>query len=146
MKISLRAKLMGTFFILIVIPMIIQGVLSYSRSSSALQNTINEELKTQTEDNSKLIDKSIQSVKSAVEIASLNNQMATQKKIQRPSEDPVIAFRALRLRSSLSQVNQYYEKNIPDAQAWLEVTETALYNMNKILTDVRTQCVNGTNS
>lgn len=81
-----------------------------------------------------------------INVNALNNQMATQKKIQRPSEDPVIAIRALRLRSSLSQVNQYYEKNIPDAQAWLEVTETALYNMNKILTDVRTQCVNGTNS
>lgn len=81
-----------------------------------------------------------------INVNTLNNQMSSQKKIQRPSEDPVIAIRALRLRSSLSQVNQYYEKNIPDAQAWLEVTETALYNMNKILTDVRTQCVNGTNS
>lgn len=76
----------------------------------------------------------------------LNLQMSSQKKIQRPSEDPVVAIRALRLRSTLSQINQYYEKNIPDAQNWLEVSETAIKNMNKILTDVRTQCVNGTNS
>lgn len=79
-------------------------------------------------------------------VNNLNNQMSSQKKIQRPSEDPVIAIRALRLRSTLSQINQYYEKNIPDAQTWLEVTETAFKNMNKILTDVRTQCVTGTNS
>ena len=57
----------------------------------------------------------------------------------------VIAIRALRLRSTLSQITQYYEKNIPDARAWLEATETALYNMNKILTDVKSQCVTGTN-
>ncbi len=73
----------------------------------------------------------------------LNNQMSSQKKIQKPSEDPVIAIRALRLRTSLAQVNQYYEKNIPDANSWLDSTETALSNMQKLLTDLRTQCVNG---
>lgn len=43
-------------------------------------------------------------------VNTLNNQMTSQKKISRPSDDPVIAIRALRLRSSLSQINQYYEK------------------------------------
>lgn len=81
-----------------------------------------------------------------VNVNALNLQMSSQKKIQRPSEDPVIAIRALRLRSSLSQINQFYERNIPDAQAWLDTTETALKNMNRILKDVRTQCVTGTNS
>ena len=69
-------------------------------------------------------------------VDTLNTQMSTQKKIDRPSDDPVIAIRALRLRSSLSEINQYYEKNIPDAESWLEVTETALKNMESILTDV----------
>ena len=32
-------------------------------------------------------------------VNSLNNQMSSQKKISRPSEDPVVAIRALRLRS-----------------------------------------------
>lgn len=73
----------------------------------------------------------------------LNSQMSSQKKISRPSEDPVVAIRALRLRSTLSEVNQYYEKNIPDAESWLSVTETALSNMESILKDVRTQCVYG---
>ena len=54
-------------------------------------------------------------------VNTLNNQMTSQKKISRPSDDPVIAIRALRLRSSLSQINQYYKKNIPDAEAWLDV-------------------------
>lgn len=76
-------------------------------------------------------------------VDTLNTQMSTQKKISRPSDDPVIAIRALRLRSSLSEIDQYYEKNIPDAESWLEVTETALKNMQDILTDVYKQCVNG---
>jgi len=76
-------------------------------------------------------------------VNTLNNQMSSQKKISRPSEDPVIAIRALRLRSNLSEINQYYEKNIPDAEAWLDVTETALNNMESILSDVRTQCTYG---
>lgn len=75
----------------------------------------------------------------------LNNQMTTQKKISKPSDDPVIAIRALRLRSNLSQINQYYENNIPDAESWLEVTETALTNMKKVLTTVHTQCNMGAN-
>ena len=40
-------------------------------------------------------------------VNTLNNQMTSQKKISKPSDDPVIAIRALRLRSSLSQINQY---------------------------------------
>lgn len=76
-------------------------------------------------------------------VNTLNNQMSSQKKISRPSEDPVVAIRALRLRGNLSEINQYYEKNIPDAEAWLDVTETALKNMESILKDVRTQCTYG---
>lgn len=72
-----------------------------------------------------------------------NTQMTTQKKISRPSEDPVIAIRSLRLSSSLNKINQYADKNIPDAKSWLDVTETALINMKDIITDVRTLCVNG---
>lgn len=75
----------------------------------------------------------------------MNNQMSSQKKIQRPSDDPVIAIRALRLRSTLSEINQYYENNIPDAEAWLEVTETALKNMETLLDTIRTQCTYGAN-
>lgn len=78
-------------------------------------------------------------------VSYLNNQMSSQKKIDRPSEDPVVAIRALRLRSSLSEINQYYVNNIPDAESWLDTTETAIKNMTKILTDIRTQCVNGAN-
>ena len=66
----------------------------------------------------------------------LNTQMATEKKINRPSEDPVVAIRALRLRTNVSQVTQYYSKNIPDANSWLELTEDALGTTADVLTDM----------
>lgn len=78
-----------------------------------------------------------------VNVDKLNNQMTSQKKISRPSEDPVIAIRALRLRSNLSELNQYYERNIPDARSWIEVTEGALKNMETILGDIYKECNNG---
>lgn len=78
-----------------------------------------------------------------VNVNDLNNQMTSQKKIQRPSENPVIAIRSLRLRSSLSEIDQYYENNIPDAESWLDITQTALKNMEKIVSDIRTQCTYG---
>lgn len=73
----------------------------------------------------------------------LNTMMSTQKKITRPSDDPVIAIRALRLRSSVSQITQYYEKNVPDAKSWLEVTEDALKNVTEVLTDMIKQVTKG---
>ncbi|MBE6070564.1 MAG: methyl-accepting chemotaxis protein [Clostridium butyricum] len=86
MKVSVKFKLMMTFFILIVIPMIILGSLSYKMASNSLQKTIKEELKKQTEDTSQLIDKSIESVKGSIEIASLNGQLGTMIQNQNAEE------------------------------------------------------------
>jgi flagellar hook-associated protein 3 FlgL len=71
--------------------------------------------------------------------------MTTQKKIQRPSEDPVVAIRALRLRSTLSEIDQYLENNISDAEMWLNTTETSLNNIISVITDIRYQCTYGAN-
>ena len=68
----------------------------------------------------------------------LTNQMSTGKKITRPSDDPVIAIRSLKLNSSLDKIDQYYEKNASDAESWLELTQSALSTVNEILTnDIR---------
>lgn len=72
-----------------------------------------------------------------------NTQMTTQKKISKASENPVIAIRSLRMQTTLSHLDQYLENNITDANAWLEITDTALNNLSKLLTDIHTQCVNG---
>ncbi len=75
----------------------------------------------------------------------LSTQMSTQKKINRPSDDPVVAIRALRLRSNVTEVTQYYSKNIPDAESWLEVTEGAIKNLSQVITNMIGQCESGSN-
>lgn len=75
----------------------------------------------------------------------LSTQMSTQKKINRPSDDPVVAIRALRLRSSVTEITQYYSKNIPDAESWLSVTEDSLKNLSAIITNMITLCTKGAN-
>ena len=78
-----------------------------------------------------------------VSVDRLNTQMSTQKKITKPSDNPLIAIKSLRLSTTLSQINQYYGNNIKDAQSWMDVTETALTNMKNILTDAYRLAVNG---
>ena len=77
------------------------------------------------------------------QLNTLDNQLSTQKKINKPSDDPIIAIRALRLRSSLDQVTQYLDKNIPDASSWLDTTEGALDEAYSILQDLYSYCTQG---
>ena len=75
----------------------------------------------------------------------LTSQLSSEKKIIRPSDDPVIAIRALRLRSNVTEVTQYYSKNIPDATSWLKVTEDALSSLSSIITSCQNDCTKGAN-
>ena len=75
----------------------------------------------------------------------LNTQLATTKKIQRPSEDPIVAIRALRLRSTYNEINQYLDCNIPDARSWMQTTQEAIESINSVLTEVSYYCNQGVN-
>lgn len=78
-------------------------------------------------------------------MSSLNTQMTTQKKISRPSDDPVVAIRALRLRNNLNEINQYYERNIPDAESWLDLTNDALTNISGVMQTMYEKCQQAAN-
>lgn len=67
-------------------------------------------------------------------------QMVTGKKVQTVSDDPIIAGRALKLKTSVLE-NTQYESNTKEASSWMEITEGALTNIHKILEDIRTKCV-----
>ena len=73
----------------------------------------------------------------------LSTQIATGKKISRPSEDPVVAIRALRLRSDVNQVNQYYEKNAPDAKQWMKLTESSISTTISVIKSMIEECEKG---
>ncbi len=74
----------------------------------------------------------------------LYGQMTTGKKIQTVSEDPIIAGRALKLKTTVLETQQY-QSNVKEANSWMEITEAALDNMTEILKDIRTKCVQAAN-
>lgn len=59
------------------------------------------------------------------------SQLATGKKIQVPSDDPVVAARALKLRTDVAEIEQY-QRNLKDARSWMDITESALNDMGEI--------------
>ena len=74
-----------------------------------------------------------------------NTQLSTEKRIQKPSEDPIIAIRALRFRSNLAEIDQYLERNIPDAESWIKVTEDALIGARDMTQSLQEDLVQGAN-
>ncbi|MGN0289594.1 MAG: hypothetical protein ACI4DQ_08250 [Lachnospiraceae bacterium] len=75
----------------------------------------------------------------------LSSQMATEKKVNRPSDDPVVAIRALRLRTNVNQITQYYEKNAPDAESWLSLTGDAISSMTEVVNKMIENATRGSN-
>lgn len=81
--------------------------------------------------------------KSMQRVSKLNQQVTTGKKISAPSEDPVIAIRALKLRTTCDQLDQYKNKNIKDAMSWVDTTQTSVQNVYDRLQDVYYYCEQG---
>ncbi|NLO09348.1 MAG: flagellar hook-associated protein FlgL [Clostridiales bacterium] len=81
--------------------------------------------------------------KNKLNVSKLEEQYFTGKKIQKPSDDPIVTVRALKLRTNLTELEQYYDKNIPDAMSWMDITEGSLKTINEILRQINTDCVQG---
>lgn len=62
----------------------------------------------------------------------LMEKMATQKKINRPSDDPIGMSRVLSLRKSKASVEQY-RRNINSGNSWIEITESKLSSADELL-------------
>ncbi len=70
---------------------------------------------------------------------------ATGKKIHRPSDNPVLVARSLKIHTDIAE-NEQFKKNINDASSILDKTETSLNELNSVLLRVRdltTQASNG---
>lgn len=72
------------------------------------------------------------------------NQLATGKKISLPSDDPIVASRALKLRTDVAEIEQY-RRNVDDATSWMEITEATLGQMGQIMQRVKELAVQGSN-
>lgn len=80
------------------------------------------------------------------QLSKYDNMLATGKRINKPSDDPVGLVDSLRLSSRL-QENAQFQANVKDAQSWLESSDSALGNVNKIIErvyELTMQTVNGT--
>lgn len=91
--------------------------------------------------------------RSQVHISNAKNKMltaeeqyTTMKKIQRPSEDPTIASRSLKFRTTMAQLTQYVEKNVQDAMDWMDTTEGAMKKVSSTFTDMEGYFSQGANS
>lgn len=74
-------------------------------------------------------------------------ELASGKRILRPSDDPVGTQRALISRSEIAATKQYSD-NVSQAQGWLQTTDTALGDISDLLQRAReltVQAANGTN-
>jgi len=69
---------------------------------------------------------------SATQLMELNMQAASQKKVNRPSDDPVNSARILNYRNTLSAVGQYQD-NVTMAKGWLSLADNTLLNVNNMI-------------
>lgn len=76
-------------------------------------------------------------------VSKLGYQQSTQQKIERPSDDPVVAVRSLKYRTQLTELSQYVDKNIPDAMSWMDITESAMTSANDLLSKMYQYFNNG---
>ncbi|MGM0923183.1 MAG: flagellar hook-associated protein FlgL [Bacillota bacterium] len=86
--------------------------------------------------------------KSYEKMGTYQDQLATGKKINRPSDDPVVAMKGMHYRTNLTEVEQY-QRNISEAYQWMENSEAGIEQGTQVLQRVRelmVQASNGTNS
>lgn len=70
--------------------------------------------------------------KSMQNMDKMQQQLASGRKINRPSDDPVIATRGMFYRSSLME-NEQYQRNVNEARSWMDLTDKTLDEVGNVL-------------
>lgn len=70
------------------------------------------------------------------DLARLQEQLSTGKRLLRPSDDPIDVSNDLQLRSRLKQLNQL-KRNIDDGMGYMNITDSAMMSMDNILQRLR---------
>lgn len=81
---------------------------------------------------------------SYTQMGKYQDQLATGKKITKPSDDPVVAMKGMYYRSNLSEVEQY-KRNLSESYLWMENSEAGVEHVNEALQRVRELTVQGAN-
>ena len=82
------------------------------------------------------------------DLQTINEKIASGKVVNRPSDNPIALMDSMAFKSSLSQIEQY-ERNIQYGMSWLNLRESALTEMDGLVTrglEVGIQMANDTQS
>ena len=81
-------------------------------------------------------------------LATAQSQVAGGKRIEKPSDDPLGAERAMRLRDQLESTSAY-RTAVDESRSWLDATDSALSSLSEVVQHVREltlQAANGSTS
>ncbi len=82
--------------------------------------------------------------KNRSQMSELQNQAATQKRVTKPSDDPLAASRVLSSRIDL-QSNRQFTKSLNYAKSFIEVTDQALNDVSEVLMRAKELAINQSN-
>lgn len=82
--------------------------------------------------------------KSYEKLAQYQDQISSQKKITRPSDDPVVAMKGISYRRNLQEVGQY-KRNFGEAYNWLDNSDAALDKAGKAIQRIHELVVQASN-
>jgi flagellar hook-associated protein 3 FlgL len=82
--------------------------------------------------------------KNRSQMQDLQNQAATQKRVTKPSDDPLAASRVLGNRIDL-QSNQQFTKSLGYAKSFLEITDQALNDVSEVVMRAKELAINQAN-
>jgi flagellar hook-associated protein 3 FlgL len=77
-------------------------------------------------------------------LGKLQEQLSTQKKITRPSDDPVVAMLGMGYRTDTNRIEQF-KRNIGEVKNWIETTDDALDHAVNALQRIRELIVQASN-
>lgn len=77
-------------------------------------------------------------------LGKIQDQLATGKKIARPSDDPVVAIKGMAYRTNLTEVEQF-KRNFSEAYNWIENSDAALDKATQALQRIRELVVQASN-
>ncbi|APH03576.1 flagellar hook-associated protein FlgL [Bacillus weihaiensis] len=82
--------------------------------------------------------------KSYSNMGKYQDQLATGKKINRPSDDPVVAIKGMFYRTNLTEVEQY-KRNLNEGYQWMESSEQGIEHATQVTQRIRELLVQGNN-
>jgi len=73
-----------------------------------------------------------------------SDQLSTGKKVNRPSDDPVVAMKGMNYRSQLTEVEQF-QRNLGEVYNWMDNSDSALDKATQALQRLRELAVQASN-